>query len=192
MPIPADEKGTAMAYNLDNYEPVEVRLERFWEKYPNGRTHTAVLEKTENSILMIGSIYADRNDLNPIATGIAEEIKGSSPVNRDAWVENCETSALGRALANGGFAAKGKRPSKEEMQKVARREEIAVAAPAWTDEQKALAVEALEQVANIDSVAELKLFYQGCNEANLLDIPTNGTTIKKAVADRKKALEGTK
>lgn len=182
-----------MAYNLDNYEPVEVRLERFWEKYPNGRTHTAVLEKTETSILMIGSIYAERNDLNPIATGIAEEIKSNSGVNRDAWVENCETSCLGRALANGGFAAKGgKRPSKEEMQKVARREEIAVTAPAWTDEQKALAVEALEQVAGIESVAELKLFYQGCNEANLLDIPTNGTTIKKAVADRKKELEATK
>jgi hypothetical protein len=56
---------------------------------------------------MIGSIYADRNDLNPIATGIAEEIKGSSPVNRDAWVENCETSALGRALANGAICRKG-------------------------------------------------------------------------------------
>ena len=181
-----------MAYNLDNYEPVEVRLERFWEKYPNGRTHTAVLEKTVDSILMIGSIYAERNDLNPIATGIAEEIKSNSGVNRDAWVENCETSALGRALANGGFAAKGKRPSKEEMQKVARREEQAVAAPAYTDEQKALAVEALEQVAGITSVAELKLFYQGCNEANLLDIPTNGTTIKKEVADRKKELEATK
>jgi hypothetical protein len=190
MPTSADTEGTAMAYNLDNYEPVEVRLERFWEKYPNGRTHTAVLEKTENSILMIGSIYAERNDLNPIATGIAEEIKSNSGVNRDAWVENCETSALGRALANGGFAAKGKRPSKEEMEKVARRQEQPVVA--WTDEQKALAVEALEQVAGITSVAELKLFYQGCNEANLLDIPTNGTTIKKAVADRKKELEATK
>ena len=141
---------------------------------------------------MVGSIYADRNDLNPIATGIAEEIKSNSGVNRDAWVENCETSCLGRALANGGFAAKGKRPSKEEMQKVARREEQAVAAPAWTEEQKALALEALEQVAGIESVAELKLFYQGCNEANLLDIPTNGSTIKKAVADRKKELEATK
>ena len=85
-------KGTAMAYNLDNYETVETRLERFWEKYPTGRTQTQVLEKTESSILMIASIYAERNDLNPIATGIAEEIKSNSGVNRDAWVENCETS----------------------------------------------------------------------------------------------------
>jgi len=116
--------------------------------------------------------------------------------------------AIGDALRNAGMRfgaaldlwhkgdlfdlAESRGDAREEMQKVARREEQAVTAPAWTDEQKALAVEALEQVANIDSVAELKLFYQGCNEANLLDIPTNGTTIKKAVADRKKVLEAIK
>ena len=72
-----------MAYNLDNYETVETRLERFWEKYPNGRTNTQVLEKTESSILMIASIYAERNDLNPIATGIAEEVKSSSELTAD-------------------------------------------------------------------------------------------------------------
>jgi hypothetical protein len=35
-------------------------------------------------------------------------------------LENCETSAIGRALANAGYASKGKRPSKEEMVKVTR------------------------------------------------------------------------
>jgi len=114
--------------------------------------------------------------------------------------------AIGDALRNAGMRfgaaldlwhkgdlfdlAESRGDAREEMQKVARREEQTIIA--WTDEQKALAVEALEQVAGIDSVAELKLFYQGCNEANLLDIPTNGTTIKKAVADRKKELENTK
>jgi hypothetical protein len=175
-----------MAYNLDNYEPVDVRLERFWEKYPNGRTHTAVLEKTENSILMIGSIYADRADLNPIATGIAEEVKSNSGVNRDAWVENAETSALGRALANGGFAAKGgKRPSKEEMEKVERRS----VEPTYTDDQINLALEAISQVPEIVSVAELKLFYTGAQEAGLLQIPVDGSTLNKVISARKKELE---
>jgi hypothetical protein len=175
-----------MAYNLDNYEPVDVRLERFWEKYPNGRTHTAVLEKTENSILMIGSIYADRADLNPIATGIAEEVKSNSGVNRDAWVENAETSALGRALANGGFAAKGgKRPSKEEMEKVERRS----VEPTYTDDQINLALEAISQVPEIASVAELKLFYTGAQEAGLLQIPVDGSTLNKVISARKKELE---
>jgi hypothetical protein len=178
-------EGTDMAYNLDNYEPVEVRLERFWEKYPNGRTHTAVLEKTETSILMIGSIYAERNDLNPIATGIAEEIKSNTGVNRDAWVENCETSALGRALANGGFAAKGKRPSKEEMEKVQRRAELPTVSP----ETLALAKDGIEQVAGIESLAELKMFYTGAQEAGLLTVVIDGKTLNQVISNRKKELE---
>ena len=176
-----------MAYNLDNYEPVEARLERFWEKYPNGRTHTAVLEKTETSIMIIASIFADRNDMNPIATGIAEEIKSTSGVNRDAWVENCETSALGRSLANGGFAAKGaKRPSKEEMEKVERRSAVV---PTFAPEIIALAQEAVEQVSGISTVAELKLFYTGAQEAGLLPVVINGVTLNQAIANRKKELE---
>jgi len=178
-------KGTAMAYNLDNYETVETRLERFWEKYPTGRTQTQVLEKTESSILMIASIYAERNDLNPIATGIAEEIKSNSGVNRDAWVENCETSALGRALANGGFAAKGKRPSREEMQKVERRQ----AEPVVSPEILALAQEALDQVAGIESIEELKDFYTGAKDAGLLAVVVNGKTLNSAITARKTVLE---
>ena len=179
-----------MGFNLDNYETVEVRLERFWEKYPNGRTHTAVLEKTENSILMMGSIYAERTDLNPIATGIAEEMRTNSGVNKDAWVENCETSALGRALANGGFAAKGKRPSREEMEKVERRAQQP--AVTFTPEQVNLATEAIEQVANISVMTELQMFYKGAQEAGILLVPVNGTMLQAVIAKRKKELEATK
>jgi hypothetical protein len=177
-----------MAFNLDQYETVEVRLERFWEKYPTGRIHTAVLEKTDTSILILSSIYAERNDMNPIATGIAEEIKSNSGVNRDAWVENCETSAIGRALANGGFAAKGtKRPSREEMEKVQRRADEPV--KTYSPELVALATTALEQIKDIETIEELKFFYDGALEAKLLDVPVNGTNVMKAISARKKELE---
>jgi hypothetical protein len=53
-----------------------------------------------------------------VATGHAEEIRNMGNVNKTSSLENCETSSLGRALANGGYAAKGRRPSREEMQKV--------------------------------------------------------------------------
>ena len=174
-----------MAYNLDNYEPVEVRLERFWEKYPNGRVQTNVLEKTESSILIASAIYAERNDINPIATGIAEEIKSNSGVNRDAWVENAETSSIGRAIANGGFAAKGKRPSREEMQKVERRQ----AEPVVSPEILALAQEALDQVPTIESIEELKDFYTGAKDAGLLAVVVNGKTLNSAITARKTELE---
>jgi hypothetical protein len=57
-----------------------------------------------------------------IATGYAEEVRGSGNVNRTSHVENCETSAVGRALANAGYAGSdvNKRPSREEMSKVQR------------------------------------------------------------------------
>jgi hypothetical protein len=52
------------------------------------------------------------------ATGYAEETVTSRGVNQTSALENCETSAIGRALANAGYAPKGKRPSREEMTKV--------------------------------------------------------------------------
>jgi hypothetical protein len=57
-----------------------------------------------------------------IATGYAEEVRGAGNVNRTSHVENCETSAVGRALANAGMAGTdvNKRPSREEMAKVQR------------------------------------------------------------------------
>jgi hypothetical protein len=55
-----------------------------------------------------------------VATGYAEEVRGAGNVNRTSHVENCETSAVGRALANAGMAGTdvNKRPSREEMSKV--------------------------------------------------------------------------
>jgi hypothetical protein len=57
-----------------------------------------------------------------IGTGYAEEVRGAGNVNRTSHVENCETSAIGRALANCGMAGSdmSKRPSREEMSKVQR------------------------------------------------------------------------
>jgi hypothetical protein len=57
-----------------------------------------------------------------VATGYAEEVRGAGNVNRTSHVENCETSAVGRALANAGYAGSdvNKRPSREEMSKVQR------------------------------------------------------------------------
>ena len=174
-----------MAYNLDNYEPVDARIDAFWAKYPNGRVATDVLEKTETSILIKAAIYKDANDAHPIATGLAEEIKGSSPVNRVSWVENCETSAIGRALANANFAAKGKRPSREEMEKVERQN----TAPAVDPALILLAEEAFSQIADINDVDELRNFYTGAKQAKLLNITVKGKTLNAHISARKQTLE---
>ena len=111
-------------FNLEQYEPVENRIRSFWAKYPNGRLLTD-LQRTERPDGRIEWIcrteaYTNLDDVRPQATGFATEIEGTSPVNRSNASENCETSSIGRCLANLGFAAKGKRPSREEMAKAAR------------------------------------------------------------------------
>jgi hypothetical protein len=58
------------------------------------------------------------------ATGLAEERVGSSHINKTSALENCETSAIGRCLANLGLSAKGNRPSDIEMSKADRQNDF--------------------------------------------------------------------
>jgi len=83
------------------YVEVNERLKFFRAKYPNYSLVSEVIEKTESSILIMASVI-DEND-NVLATGLAEEEKGSTFINKTSYVENCETSAWGRALANFGI-----------------------------------------------------------------------------------------
>jgi hypothetical protein len=107
-----------VGFNLDDYEPVAVRHSRWLEQHPNGRTITHMVSQPGADICVIrAELWLE--DVC-IATGYAEEVRGAGNVNRTSHVENCETSAVGRALANAGMAGTdvNKRPSREEMSKV--------------------------------------------------------------------------
>jgi hypothetical protein len=106
-------------FNLDDYETVEERLVKYWKDYPDGQIHTKVLEHTTTRFIVEASIYRTEADARPWTTGLAEETVQGRGVNSTSALENCETSAIGRALANAGYATKGKRASREEMSKVA-------------------------------------------------------------------------
>jgi hypothetical protein len=113
-----------MRFNLDNYETVETRLAKFWAQFPNGQVFTAIHHYDDNKVVFRAEIYKDISDPRPVATGFAEEVRDLSPVNKTSHVENAETSAIGRALANYVFQSKtAPRPSREEMTKVARTQE---------------------------------------------------------------------
>ena len=111
-------------FNLEDYETVEERLVKFWKDHPDGQIHTKVLEHTSSRFIVEASIYRTEADLRPWTTGLAEETVQGRGVNATSALENCETSAIGRALANAGYATKGKRASREEMSKVAAKEAV--------------------------------------------------------------------
>ena len=106
-------------FNLEDYETVEERLAKFWKDHPDGQIHTEVIEHASSRFIVKASIYRTEADARPWTTGVAEETVQGRGVNATSALENCETSAIGRALANAGYATKGKRASREEMTKVA-------------------------------------------------------------------------
>ena len=109
-------------FNLDNYETVEDRLKKFWKENPDARINTEIAHITEDGtcVTVRAEVFKNEQDARPVATGIAQETKGQGGfANADAWMENCETSAIGRALANWKYQGSDKaRPSREEMSKV--------------------------------------------------------------------------
>lgn len=111
-------------FNLEDYETVEERLVKFWKDHPDGQIHTKVLEHTTSRFIVEASIYRTEADARPWTTGLAEETIQGRGVNATSALENCETSAIGRALANAGYATKGKRASREEMSKVKAKVEV--------------------------------------------------------------------
>lgn len=106
---------------LENYEPVSARLDRWLKAHDDRETRvvTELVHYLQDHCVFRAELWLDGV---MIATGWAEEVRGQGNVNRTSHVENCETSAIGRALANAGMAGSDftKRPSREEMAKVAR------------------------------------------------------------------------
>ena len=107
-----------MAFNLADYETVETRLEKWHGQFPDSRIETELVEASNTRFIVICRLFKTEADNKPCSSGIASETISDRGVNATSALENCETSAIGRALANAGFAAKGKRASREEMVKV--------------------------------------------------------------------------
>lgn len=109
-------------FDLKDYVPVNERLEQFHVDHPQGRIVTEMVSFNEDSGLVIFKAAAFRNleDAEPSATGHAYEREDSSYINKTSFIENGETSAVGRALAMLGYEIKRGIASREEMGKVER------------------------------------------------------------------------
>ena len=104
-----------MAFNLNDYEMVKDRIPLFYEKYSDGRITCDIITENADWVTMKAFLWKDMESQvanAPLSTGIAREIPGGFI---DKYYENCETSAIGRALANLNMFD-GNRPSREEME----------------------------------------------------------------------------
>ena len=160
-----------MRFNLADYETVEQRIKRFYELHPEGSIITENLtteaDRQRGEWVVKATIYlSDGSNANGIAkaTGMAFERDGGNGANATSALENCETSAIGRALANMNLSG-NKRASREEMEKVARAEQAAQPEINWREryakvatlyEARALYAEAVANGAPSDVIDSIK------------------------------------
>ena len=111
---------TDWTFDPDGYAPVAERVRLFYKVHPTGRIETELVSRTEREVVFKALVFRAAEDTRPAATGWAAEREGDGDINLVACLENTETSAVGRALANLGFTASRQRPSAEEMAKASR------------------------------------------------------------------------
>ena len=115
---------------LAGYITVAERVQKFYERFPDGSLQTAIVSDDGTRLIMQAKAYRNPDDGQP-GVGHAEEVRGHGPVNETSAVENAETSAWGRAIAALGFEVKKgtEIASREEMERATVKSKIIAAQP---------------------------------------------------------------
>src|SRR5690349_18623899 len=129
---PFERRKSLMRFNPDEYITVSERIEKFYAKFPQGRILTNIVEHNAETgfILIRAEVYRDPEDALPAATGHAYELRSAGHVQAGSYVEVCETSSVGRALALLGFEVRRGVASREEVIRGAKKQQAAAAAAA--------------------------------------------------------------
>lgn len=98
------------------YAPVSERVTAFRKLYPEGFIKTDIVSEDGTIVLMQAAVgYYENGNIVILGTGYAQEVKGKGMVNSTSYIENCETSAVGRALGMAGIGISGGICSAEEF-----------------------------------------------------------------------------
>ena len=96
------------------YAEVNQRIKAFRMCYPNGSISTEILALADGVVTMRATVCNEEGQV--LGTGTAQEKETSSFINKTSYIENCETSAVGRALGMCGFGIDTSVASAEEVQ----------------------------------------------------------------------------
>ena len=96
-----------------DYAEVNQRIKAFRMCYPNGTITTEIIN-LENGVVTMKAIVSNEEGV-VIGTGFAQEKENSTFINKTSYIENCETSAVGRALGMCGFGIDTSVASYEEV-----------------------------------------------------------------------------
>lgn len=102
MPEKKEPEAITVEIHGKEYETVASRVRRFRFRNPGYSIQTELLDRNDKMVCMVARIWNENQVI--IATGHAEEVRGKG-INVASAVENCETSAVGRALAMFGYLA---------------------------------------------------------------------------------------
>lgn len=165
-------------FNLADYETVETRIAKFLAAYPDGRivteNVTAPTDRERGQWIVKAYVFeslAEQAASCPKSTGYAFETDGGAGANRTAALENAETSAIGRALANMGLHG-SKRASREEMVKASKPVKAGTVKLDWA-----------EEISRVKSVEAARALYElakseGAAAEVLAEIAALGTSLK--------------
>lgn len=194
-PAPRPKEGT-MAFDLSAYETVAERLQRALSEHPDLRMITEIVDiardpQTNRPMQYIVKASLYYGDVLK-AVDYAEEIVGSSHINKTSALENASTSAAGRALSLAGYMGtdpntkKPVRPTKQDMEKAERVGSTTVVPPApkITEQQYMEATMAISLADTATTLEQLKSVFN--QYSALKDVRVNGTTLLDVINKRKR------
>ena len=149
-------------FNLGDYETVEERIRRFYKDNPDGRiitdNITTLQDRQVGTWVTRSWVYLNAEDQAkglPKASGLAFEVDSNKGPQATSALEVCETSSIGRALANAGYSG-NRRASRTEMEKVARGQQPKATSKDWLAMAKELG----------NDIEGLRLLYSQAKTAN--------------------------